>query len=125
MVFSFQFQQIRASDIWTESQHEDLQHRLLDYHLKITMKGTEFDPPTIKFEGSTYDSKLDIQLRIDVYGKKEFVQIRIRRQASCTTVLFYCHIKLGKKSVGVHSLSTMLLGQYLKISYSYEFLSGQ
>ena len=90
MVFSILFQQIRASDIWRESQHEDLQHWLLDYHLKITMKGTEFDPPMIKFKASTDDSQLDIHLWIDYEGMKEFVQICTcrRRQASCTTILF-------------------------------------
>ena len=81
MVFSFLFQQIRASDIWRKSQHEDLQHRLLDYHLKITMKGREFDPPTIKVEGSTDDSQLDIHLWT-YEGMKEHVQICARRQAS-------------------------------------------
>ena len=65
------FQQIRASDIWRESEHEDLQHRLLDYHVKVTMKGTEFYPPAIyniKFEGSTDDSLLDIRLEINDDG---------------------------------------------------------
>ena len=56
-------QQIRASDIWRESEHEDLQHRLLDYHIKVTMRGTRFDPPTIKFEGSTDDSQLDVHMK--------------------------------------------------------------
>ena len=29
------------------------------------MKGTEFDPPTITFEGSTDDSMMDIHPQID------------------------------------------------------------
>ena len=64
-------QQIRASDIWRESEHEGL----LDYFLKIKMKGTEFGPPTIKFKGSTDDSQLDIRLQIDYKGTcmNEFV----------------------------------------------------
>ena len=62
------FHQIRASDIWRESQHEDLLHHLLDYHLKITMRGTDFDPPPIKFEGSTDDSQLDIHFEIGYSG---------------------------------------------------------
>ena len=41
------------------------------------MKGTEFDPPTIKFKGSTDDSQLDIHLRIDYKSMNEFVQIII------------------------------------------------
>ena len=65
---NYPFQQIRASDIWRESEHEDLQHWLLDYHVKVTMRGTEFDPPTIKFEGSTDDSMMDIHSRIDYKG---------------------------------------------------------
>ena len=90
MVF-FLFQQIRASDIWRENQHEDLQHRLLDYHLKITMKGTNFDPPTIKFEGSTDDSQLDIHLW-EYEGMKEFIQVRTRRQVSGVPLhCLYCH----------------------------------
>ena len=71
---NYPFQQIRASDIWRESEHEDLQHRLLDYHLKVTMRGTRFDPPTIKFEGSTDDSMMNIHLRINYEGMNEFVQ---------------------------------------------------
>jgi hypothetical protein len=39
-----------------------VQHRLLDYHIKITMKG-RFDPPTIKFEGSTDDSQLEMHMK--------------------------------------------------------------
>ena len=39
----------------------------MDYHLKITMKGTEFDLP-IKFEGSTDDSRLEMQFEINEYG---------------------------------------------------------
>ena len=89
IVLSFLFQQIRASDIWRESQHEDLQHRLIDYHLKITMKGTEFDPPTIRFEGSTDNSQLDMHLLIDSYSMKKFVQ---SRQASGVPLhCLYCH----------------------------------
>ena len=75
MIFTFPHQQIRASDIWRESQHEDLQDRLQDYHLKITMKGTEFDPPPIKFEGSTDDSQLEMQFEINEYrGMNNFVK---------------------------------------------------
>ena len=37
-------------------------------HLKITMKETEFDPPPIKFEGSTDDSQLEMQFEINEYG---------------------------------------------------------
>ena len=70
---NYPIQQIRASDIWRESEHEGL----LDYYLKIKMKGTEFDPPTIKFKGSTDDSQLDIHLRIDYKSMNEFVQIII------------------------------------------------
>ena len=66
----YSIQQIRASDIWRESEHEDLQHRLLDYHVKVTMRGTRFDPPTIKFEGSTDDSMMNIQPQIDYNGMK-------------------------------------------------------
>ena len=69
---NYPFQQIRASDIWRESECEDLQHRLLDYHVKVTMRGTRFDPPTmIKFEGSMDDSMMDIHLRIDLNGMNE------------------------------------------------------
>ena len=71
--FNYPFQQIKASDIWRENEHEDLQHRLLDYHIKITLKGTEFDPPTIKFEGSTDDSMMDIHPQIGYAGMNEFV----------------------------------------------------
>ena len=67
---NYHFQQIRVSDIWRESEHEDLQHRLLDYRVKITMIGTRFDPPTIKFEGSTDDSMMDIHPRINYRGMK-------------------------------------------------------
>ena len=74
---NYPFQQIRASDIWRESEHEDLQHRLLDYHLKIMIRGKWFDPPTIKFEGSTDDSMMDIHTRIDCEGMNEFIQIII------------------------------------------------
>ena len=42
------------------------------------MRGTEYDPPTIKFEGSTDDSMMDIHPRID-YGMKR-----------CDTVICYC-----------------------------------
>ena len=38
------------------------------------MRGTRFDPPTIKFEGSTDDSMMDIHLEIDYEGMNEFVQ---------------------------------------------------
>ena len=74
---SYPFQQIRASDIWRESEHEDLQHCLLDYHIKVTMRGTVFDPPTFKFEGSTDDSMMDINLWIGYGGMNEFIQIII------------------------------------------------
>ena len=59
------------------SEHEDLQHRLLDYHVKVTMRGTEFNPPTIKFEGTIDDSMMDIHPRIDYKGMNESVQILI------------------------------------------------
>ena len=86
---NYSFQQIRASDIWRESEHEDLQHRLLDYHVKVIMRGATSDSPIIKFEGSTDDSMMDIHLRINSYGMK-------RRD----TVICYCrrfnvsHVKL-------------------------------
>ena len=38
------------------------------------MKGTEFDPPPIKFEGSTDDSQLEMQFEIYEYkGMNNFV----------------------------------------------------
>ena len=37
------------------------------------MRGTRFDPPTIKFEGSTDDSMMDIHLEIDYKGVNEFI----------------------------------------------------
>ena len=41
------------------------------------MRGTRFDPPTIKFEGSTDDSMMDIHLGIDYEGMNEFIQTTI------------------------------------------------
>ena len=41
------------------------------------MRGTEFNPPTIKFEGTTDDSMMDIHPRIDYKGMNESVQIII------------------------------------------------
>ena len=58
---NFPHQQIRASDICRESQHEDLQDRLLDYHLKIIMEGINFKPPPIKFKGSTEEIQFSVK----------------------------------------------------------------
>ena len=88
---NYPFQQIKASDIWRESEHEDLQHQLLGYHVKITMKGNVFDPPAIKFEGSTDDSQLDINLKID-YGMNEFIQNIIIPCAHKHTLLVIMHM---------------------------------
>ena len=38
------------------------------------MRGTRFDPPTFKFEGSADDSMMDIHPRIDWKGMNESVQ---------------------------------------------------
>lgn len=64
--------QIRASSIWmesAESQHKHIQGQMLDYHLKITLRGTNFDTLPMKFEGSTDDSQLEVQLGYN-RGKK-------------------------------------------------------
>ena len=41
------------------------------------MRGTRFDPPTIKFEGSTDDSMMDIHPQIGYEGMNEFIQVLI------------------------------------------------
>ena len=41
------------------------------------MRGKRFDPPTIKFEGSTDDSIMDINLTIGSYGTNKLVQIHV------------------------------------------------
>ena len=65
-------QQIRASDIWRESQHEQLQHRLLDHHIKITVKERGFKPPLyIMFKGSTDDSQMQMKFHMNSKGKPE------------------------------------------------------
>ena len=48
------------------------------------MRGTEFNPPTIKFEGSTDDSMMDIHPRIDYNGMNEFIPIIIMCAQMCT-----------------------------------------
>ena len=66
---NYTIQQIKASDIWRQGEHEGLP----DCFLKIQMKETESDPPTIRFKGSTDDSQLNIRLQIDYKGMNEFV----------------------------------------------------
>ena len=67
-------QQIRASDIWRESQHEQLQYHLLDHHIKITVKetGGPLRPPLyIMFKGSTDDSQMQMRFHMNSEGKAE------------------------------------------------------
>ena len=70
LVDSHNFLQIRAADIWRDSQDEDLQHRLLDYHMRITVEGLGINPPPlphIMFEGCTDYSQLELEFDM---GKK-------------------------------------------------------
>ena len=61
------------------------------------MRGTRFDPPTIKFEGSTDDSMMDIHAQIDYDGMNEFIQITI----TCTRrhTLFRCHRRYNVRRI--------------------------
>ena len=53
------------------------------------MRGTRFDPPTIKFEGSTDDSMMDILLEINDDGMK-----RRDTVICCCGRYNVCHFKL-------------------------------
>ena len=63
MLSHFLCQQIRPSDIWRESQHEDV-HWLDRYHLKMTV----YFPfsGSMEFEGTTDDSQLKVMLGMKV-----------------------------------------------------------
>ena len=70
-IINFLCQQIRASDIWRESQHDDLQW-VDHYHLKMKMRSSW---STIEFEGTTDDSQMKMKLEFGMKVVCTIIQI--------------------------------------------------